>query len=165
MQSSIFFLLLLGVSLGLDAPPELSEVKLVRGNCPLYWFSFNGRCYKYVATRTTWADAEIYCLSQGAHLVSIHSLAEHNFVKSLIRNFDQALGRTWIGLSDIHKEGTWLWTDGCPVVFTKWNAREPNRLFFNEDCVEIGYGKEKNWNDVRCFYKFPSVCATRKPGC
>ncbi|XP_055010887.1 lactose-binding lectin l-2-like [Boleophthalmus pectinirostris] len=165
MQSSIFFLLLLGVSLGLAAPPELSEVKLVQGTCPMSWFNFNGRCYKYVSTRTTWADAEIHCVSQSANLVSIHNLEEHNFVKSLIQNFDHTLGRTWIGLSDIYKEKRWIWTDGCPVVYTKWNAGEPNSKGGNEDCVEICNGNEKNWNDEGCSRNSPSVCASRKPDC
>uniref|UniRef100_A0A4W6EZU1 C-type lectin domain-containing protein n=1 Tax=Lates calcarifer TaxID=8187 RepID=A0A4W6EZU1_LATCA len=86
-----------------------------RGNCPMFWFSFNGRCYKYVSTRLTWADAELQCRSERANLVSIHSLQERNFVKDLIKNFDNAEGRTWIGLSDIHKENRWMWSDGCVV--------------------------------------------------
>uniref|UniRef100_A0A3B4ZHN7 C-type lectin domain-containing protein n=1 Tax=Stegastes partitus TaxID=144197 RepID=A0A3B4ZHN7_9TELE len=83
-----------------------------RGTCPMFWYSYNGRCYKYVASRLTWADAELHCLSEGANLVSIHSLQEHNFVNSLIENFDPARAYTWIGLSDIHKEGSWMWSDG-----------------------------------------------------
>uniref|UniRef100_A0A8C4H7P4 C-type lectin domain-containing protein n=1 Tax=Dicentrarchus labrax TaxID=13489 RepID=A0A8C4H7P4_DICLA len=56
--------------------------------------------YKYVATRLTWADAELYCVSEKANLVSIHR-------------------RSWIRLSDIHKEGRWMWSDG--VADLKWN--------------------------------------------
>ncbi|XP_020794902.2 lactose-binding lectin l-2-like [Boleophthalmus pectinirostris] len=165
MQSSIFFLLLLGVSLGFAAPPELSEVQLVQGTCPMSWFSFNGHCYKYVSNQTTWADAEIYCVSQSSNLVSIHSLEEHNFVKSLIQKFDPILGRTWIGLSDIHKEGAWMWSDGCPVVFTKWFQGQPDNAGGNEHCVEICYGHHNTWNDVPCSNTYASVCATRKLGC
>ncbi|GLD72733.1 lactose-binding lectin l-2-like protein [Lates japonicus] len=84
------------------------EVKLQRGNCSLSWFSFNDRCYKYVSTPMTWADAELNCLSERANLVSIHSLEEQNFVKTLIKTFDPAEKQTWIRLSDIHKEGTWM---------------------------------------------------------
>uniref|UniRef100_A0A8C9ZTL5 C-type lectin domain-containing protein n=1 Tax=Sander lucioperca TaxID=283035 RepID=A0A8C9ZTL5_SANLU len=98
-----------------------NPVELLRGNCPLFWFSFNGRCYKYVATHLTWADAELHCVSEGGNLVSIHSLEEENFIKSLIKNFDHAQGFTWIGLSDIHKEGTWMWSDGSRVDFDFWN--------------------------------------------
>uniref|UniRef100_A0A4W6EUK8 C-type lectin domain-containing protein n=1 Tax=Lates calcarifer TaxID=8187 RepID=A0A4W6EUK8_LATCA len=99
----MLFLFLFGLTLGAVSPSDEREVKLQRGNCPMFWFSFNGRCYKYVSTRLTWADAELYCVSQRANLVSIHSLQEQNFVKNLIKNFDHTEGRTWIGLSDTQK--------------------------------------------------------------
>lgn len=60
----------------------------------------------------TWVDEELFCSSEGANLVSIHSQEEQNFVQTLIQNFDHTMGHTWIRLSDIHKEGRWdvvLW--------------------------------------------------------
>uniref|UniRef100_A0A8C9ZQX3 C-type lectin domain-containing protein n=1 Tax=Sander lucioperca TaxID=283035 RepID=A0A8C9ZQX3_SANLU len=132
------FLFLFGLTLGAVSPSDGNPVELLRGNCPLFWFSFNGRCYKYVATHLTWADAELHCVSEGGNLVSIHSLEEENFIKSLIKNFDHAQGFTWIGLSDIHKEGTWMWSDGSRVDFDFWNNLK--------------------WNDRPCSVTYPSVC-------
>uniref|UniRef100_A0A672YEZ4 C-type lectin domain-containing protein n=1 Tax=Sphaeramia orbicularis TaxID=375764 RepID=A0A672YEZ4_9TELE len=134
-------------------------VKLQRGGCPSFWYTFNGRCYKYVATELNWADAELYCVSQRANLVSIHSLEEHNFIKTLIQNFDHAQGQTWIGLSDTQKEGAWMWSDGCPLDYDLWGKEQPNNLQGNEDCVSFG-GSSK-WHDYPCSETFPSVCATR----
>lgn len=37
-------------------------------------------CYIFVATQVTWQAAEDDCVAQGAHLVSIHSQAEQDFV-------------------------------------------------------------------------------------
>ncbi|XP_015224961.1 PREDICTED: ladderlectin-like, partial [Cyprinodon variegatus] len=108
----ILFLILFALALGSVSTSSEPEIRLERGTCPMSWYSFNGRCYKYVATRMTWAEAELHCVSEGANLVSVHSSAEYDFVKSLIKNFDTAEGRTWIGLSDIHKEGGWMWSDG-----------------------------------------------------
>uniref|UniRef100_A0A8C6SID7 C-type lectin domain-containing protein n=1 Tax=Neogobius melanostomus TaxID=47308 RepID=A0A8C6SID7_9GOBI len=155
----ILLFLLLGVSLGLASPSGLSEVKvkLVRGGCPPFWFSFKGRCYKYVSSHLTWADAELYCVSERANLVSIHSLEEHNFVKSLIQNFDHRQGLTWIGLSDTQKEG-WMWSDGSPVDFSQWNTGEPNNVGGNEDCALVNFGSELKWNDGTCSDRRPSVC-------
>uniref|UniRef100_A0A8C6SG75 C-type lectin domain-containing protein n=1 Tax=Neogobius melanostomus TaxID=47308 RepID=A0A8C6SG75_9GOBI len=103
--------------------------------CPPFGYSFDGRCYKYVATDMTWADAELYCVSQRANLVSIHSLEENNFVKSLIQNFDHSEGHTYIGLSDLHKEGAWMWSDGSLVDFALWHPAQPDNTQAFEHCV------------------------------
>uniref|UniRef100_A0A3P9BHV4 C-type lectin domain-containing protein n=1 Tax=Maylandia zebra TaxID=106582 RepID=A0A3P9BHV4_9CICH len=136
-------------------------VKLQHGNCPPFWWSFNGRCYTYVATPMSWSDAEFHCLSQGANLVSIHNMEEENFVRSLIRNFDRAQRDTWIGLSDVHREGRWMWSDGSVVGFVNWNAGEPNNLEKNEHCVQNNFGPVKKWNDEPCSRGYPSVCVKR----
>ena len=157
----LLFLFLFGLALGAESPSGDHEMKLQRGNCPMFWFSFNGRCYKYVATRKTWADAELHCVSEKANLVSIHSLEEHNFIKSLIKNFDHAEGFTWIGLSDTQKEGGWMWSDGCAVDFVFWNSGEPNNEKGNENCVHNNFGTDLKWNDRPCSLTYPSVCASR----
>ncbi|XP_039876748.1 lactose-binding lectin l-2-like isoform X1 [Simochromis diagramma] len=172
-------LLLFLFSLALGAPSEThsdgSEVKLqlavsssdddrvqlVQGSCPLFWYSFNGRCYKYVATQMSWADAELHCVSQRANLVSIHNQEEEEFVKSLIKNFDHAEGLTWIGLSDIHKEDRWMWSDGCAVSFTYWDARQPDNTDTREHCGHTNYSNLKKWNDNTCSVNLASVCATQ----
>uniref|UniRef100_A0A3P9BIQ1 C-type lectin domain-containing protein n=1 Tax=Maylandia zebra TaxID=106582 RepID=A0A3P9BIQ1_9CICH len=156
-------LLLFLFSLALGAPSESpSDVQLLRGSCPPFWYSFNGRCYKYVATHMSWADAELYCVSQRANLVSIHSREEEEFVKSLIKNFDHAERWTWIGLSDIHKEGRWMWSDGCAVSFVYWDTSEPNNSGTKEHCVHTNDNHTtdtKKWNDCPCSVILPSVCA------
>ncbi|XP_074468878.1 ladderlectin-like [Sebastes fasciatus] len=156
----LLFLFLFGLALGAVSPSEELEVQLQPASCPTFWGSFNKRCYKYVASVMTWADAEIHCRSQGANLVSIHSLNEENFVKSLIKNFDHTEGRTWIGLSDIHKEGTWMWSDGSAVDFVFWSTREPNNHKRREHCVHKNNDNVQRWNDVPCSVTYPSVCAS-----
>ncbi|XP_042291255.1 lactose-binding lectin l-2-like [Thunnus maccoyii] len=157
----LLFLFLFGLALGAESPSGDHEMKLQRGNCPMFWYSFNDRCYKYVSTRMTWADAELHCVSESANLVSIHSLEEQKFVKSLIKNFDHAEGFTWIGLSDTQKEGRWMWSDGSAVNFVFWNSGEPSNGGGNEDCVHNNFGTGLKWNDVPCSKTFPSVCASR----
>ncbi|CAL8324017.1 unnamed protein product [Gadus morhua 'NCC'] len=96
----------------LTEPSTDSDVKLERGSCPSSWFESGTDCYKYVASQFTWADAELYCQSMAANLVSIHLTAEMNFLTTLIENFDPTKGYHWIGFSDAHKEGSWMWSDG-----------------------------------------------------
>ncbi|XP_075962477.1 ladderlectin-like [Anarhichas minor] len=157
----LLFLFLFVLALGAVSPSDDHQALLQDGNCPMFWYSFNNRCYKYVATDMTWVDAEIHCVSQGANLVSIHSLEEQKFVKFLIKNFDLAEGQTWIGLSDIHKEGTWLWSDGSAAKFVCWSKRMPNNGRGNEHCVLTNYPKGLKWNDAACSRTFPSVCGSR----
>ncbi|XP_061597876.1 galactose-specific lectin nattectin-like [Cololabis saira] len=159
MKMLLFFLLCLFP--GAVSPSKEQEVELLRGGCPMFWFSFNGRCYKYVATPMTWADAEFHCLEQGANLVSIHSLEENNFVKMLIGNFDHAERWTWIGLTDIQKEGLWFWSDGSKVSFTDWENGQPDNGPGGENCGQINFGPNKKWNDYICSYTYSSVCKSR----
>ncbi|XP_075962489.1 C-type lection lectoxin-Enh3-like [Anarhichas minor] len=157
----LLFLFLFGLALGAVSPSDDHQVKLQRANCPMFSYSFNGRCYKYVSTRMTWADAELYCVSEGANLVSIHSLEEHNFINFLIKNFDPAEGRTWIGLSDTQKEGRWMWSDGSAVKFVFWHGGEPNNVAGVEHCVHYNFGPELRWNDIPCSHEHTFVCASR----
>ncbi|XP_060948774.1 lactose-binding lectin l-2-like [Limanda limanda] len=157
----ILLLLLFALTLGAVSPSDGPEVRLQRGNCPMFWFSFNNRCYKYVSTQMTWAAAELYCVKEGANLVSIHSLDEDNFVRSLIRNFDHAEGWTWIGLSDLHLEDSWMWSDGSAVDFTFWSSGQPDNSQGGEHCGHNNHINDKKWNDYNCSDNYPSVCASR----
>ncbi|KAK9517700.1 hypothetical protein VZT92_023046 [Zoarces viviparus] len=157
----LLFLFLFGLALGAVPPSDDHKMALRRAGCPLFWYSFNGRCYKYLATDMTWADAEIHCVGEGANLVSIHSLQEQKFVKFLIKNFDPSEAWTWIGLSDIHKEGTWMWSDGSSANFFFWHSGEPNNFKGREDCVHTNFGREIKWNDEPCSHRLQFVCASR----
>ncbi|XP_034052556.1 ladderlectin-like [Gymnodraco acuticeps] len=153
----LVFLFLLGLALGAVSSSDDPQMDQQQDPCPSFWFSFNSRCYKYSNTERTWADAELYCVSQGGNLVSIHSAEEENFVKLLVEISDPAKGATWIGLHDIAKEGRWMWSDGSVATYFNW-YRQPNNSGRGEDCVNNFRGK---WNDVRCSATLPSVCASR----
>ncbi|KAI4792936.1 hypothetical protein KUCAC02_033042 [Chaenocephalus aceratus] len=155
----LVFLFLLGLALGAVSSSDDPQMDQQQDTCPSYWFSFNGRCYRYFNTERTWADAELYCVSQGGNLVSIHNTEEENFVKFLVLSVDSAEGETWIGLHDIAKEGRWMWSDGSVATYSFWSRGQPNNYGRDEDCV-VNNSREK-WNDVRCSKTLPSVCASR----
>ncbi|KAM3874389.1 galactose-specific lectin nattectin-like [Diretmus argenteus] len=122
----LFFLFFLGLALAAVPPSAAHEVQLSQGSCPMSWYSFNNRCYKYVAAKMIWIDAMLTCVSQKANLVSVHSPDENQFVSTLIKNFSPNQVRSWIGLSDLQKEGNWMWSDGSQVDFIQWDEGQPD---------------------------------------
>ncbi|XP_051556326.1 galactose-specific lectin nattectin-like [Myxocyprinus asiaticus] len=133
--------------------------------CSFGWNEFDGRCFKYVATAMTWADAEAHCVSAGANLVSIHDERQYTFIKELIRTYDIAQKDTWIGLSDQYKEGTWFWTDGSRVSYTMWATGQPDHTNWvgrgREHCVGTYYRNNALWNDFLCSHYHPFICVMR----
>ncbi|KAK0150215.1 Lactose-binding lectin l-2 [Merluccius polli] len=59
-----------------------TDLQLQQGSCPMFWYSHDGRCYKYVSSRMAWADAELHCLTLDANLVSIHNANENDFMQT-----------------------------------------------------------------------------------
>ncbi|XP_038667666.1 lectin-like [Scyliorhinus canicula] len=126
-----------------------------------------GYCYKFVSSQMTWADAELYCqsLGQGSHLASVHWKEQNEFLGNLITEAKGQILGTWIGLSDIYKEGTFFWTDGSSADFTSWSTRQPDNYNSTEDCAALGYHNLNAWNDAPCNIKYYSICSYKLPCC
>ena len=114
-----------------------------------------------------WEDGEQFCQESVppplfAHLVSIHSEAENEFVRRLWRQSlpdPAATGALWIGLNDKVSEDTWEWTDGTTADYFNWYSGEPSG---DGDCAiqwkrnQASNGEE--WNDRPCTYESPVIC-------
>ncbi|XP_041103294.1 lectin-like [Polyodon spathula] len=137
------------------------EASMCDGSCLKGWSSFKNKCYQYVKDRKTWADAELYCLSLGGNLASIHSVEDNQAIQNLINNNDASNGYTWIGGSDCFKEGSWYWTDGSKWDYNNWNKGEPNNLGV-ENCLHLNFPVPGGWNDVACSNLYPSVCVSKE---
>nr|BAC54022.1 C-type lectin 1 [Anguilla japonica] len=129
--------------------------------CPEGWKGFNGCCYKHFDLLKNWREAEFYCMIRGGHLASVHSNVEYQFLRELNKASDPQDSMFWIGLTDIRKEGTWVWSDGSAVDFTTWNPGQPDDWQGNEDCVHANVPEQKNWNDVDCSTPYRFICALR----
>ncbi len=67
------------------------------------WVEWEGHCYQIqVHYLRSWQSAEDSCVSQGAHLASIHSQEERWFIQTL-PSYDYG-HLYWIGASDLAKE-------------------------------------------------------------
>uniref|UniRef100_A0A8C7QH54 Neurocan n=1 Tax=Oncorhynchus mykiss TaxID=8022 RepID=A0A8C7QH54_ONCMY len=104
----------------------------------------------YFSHRHTWEDAEKDCRVHSAHLSSITSVTEQEFINGL--GHDNA----WIGLNDR--------THDYSIIENYYNVTylcesQPDNFFAGgEDCVVTIAHEDGKWNDVPCNYNLPYVC-------
>uniref|UniRef100_A0A8C9XK48 Galactose-specific lectin nattectin-like n=1 Tax=Sander lucioperca TaxID=283035 RepID=A0A8C9XK48_SANLU len=127
-------------------------------SCPPDWTQFGSRCFAFYIQTKTWIDAETFCQTAGGNLASIHSDAEHAFIKAFINQVTGTPRTSWIGGFDAVKEGTWLWSDGSKFNYKSWGVGEPNNGGV-ENCLEMNWGGAANWNDRPCTNQASFVCS------
>ncbi|XP_028635558.1 CD209 antigen-like protein B isoform X3 [Grammomys surdaster] len=128
--------------------------------CPWDWTFLLGNCYFFSKSQRNWNDAVTACTEVKAQLVIISNDEEQTFLQQI----SKAKGATWMGLSDLKKEATWLWVDGSTLSsrFQKyWNRGEPNNIG-EEDCVEFA---GDGWNDSKCELKKFWICKKSATPC
>ncbi|XP_071490386.1 snaclec agkisacutacin subunit B-like [Diadema antillarum] len=113
--------------------------------CPSNYNQWNGACYSLrgLQTPSTFPDAEDSCELDGAHLASITSSDEMDYVVSLMAaSSSPEASDSWMGLT---KDGTgsWRWTDGSPVTFTDWGLLGQDQ---GAECARISKGLFGGYN-------------------
>ncbi|XXT25349.1 CotH kinase family protein [Sorangium sp. So ce429] len=103
-----------------------------------------------------WEAAELDCVEQGGHLVSIHDREAQDLVVSGADALQS--GNWWIGLTDVASEGDFQWIDGTPYDHERWASGEPNDAGAGEHCVELASWADGLWNDMPCDAELPYVC-------
>uniref|UniRef100_A0A3Q0RHN5 C-type lectin domain-containing protein n=1 Tax=Amphilophus citrinellus TaxID=61819 RepID=A0A3Q0RHN5_AMPCI len=140
-------------------------------HCPAGWILMNSVCYYFSFSDNgykTWKESRDFCQLHGGDLIIIDSKDEEVssyfcaaliWVDRPIRRQNPSLMGFWIGLRDLHEEGTWKWWDGTFLDEGYWNDGEPNDIG-NEDCAAV-YPREnffKAWNDVKCDAEMKWIC-------
>ncbi|XP_044198434.1 ladderlectin-like [Thunnus albacares] len=144
--------------MALTTADEKSDQVRISTVCPSGWTGFSGRCFLYVQTPLSWADAEKNCLSRGGNLASVHNIDEYHIIQSMILRITHTYPVAWLGGSDAEQQGTWLWSDGSPFSFSYWAPGMPDH-YGSAYCLMMNYGDYKRFDDDACYHRYPSVCA------
>lgn len=87
----------------------------------------------------------VICWKAGGVLAAPRNEAENQALYEILVKTDK---RIWLGMDDMKKEGTFQYSDGGQITYTKWHPGEPNNDQGLEDCVfMLSDGK---WNDSLC---------------
>jgi len=105
----------------------------------------NGHGYQRFDSGLSWNDAADDCESRGAHLVTLGSAQEDQFV---FDNFVYLSASPWLGGTDEGDEGNWRWVTGEPWDYTNWNMHEPNNVGGIEHYLMYFDTTTFGWNDI-----------------
>jgi CotH kinase protein/Lectin C-type domain/Putative metal-binding motif len=115
-----------------------------------------GGTYAFCFKAKNFTDAESDCVTQGGHLVSVHSQTE---LDEIMTTATGLVASAWtVGLHDTATEGTFVWTDGSTLDFQAWSGGEPNDSGSVEDCAQVYGASPWPWNDISCDAVQPYVC-------
>ncbi len=124
-------------------------------------YNYNGNSYFLTTQNESWAAAEAEAITDGGHLVSIHTAAENAFVYNSFASMRSPGDALWIGLYDPTPEADgdggpgsqhakdFVWSDGSAVDYTNWYPGEPNNAGY-EYFGSINWVSQAptTWNDV-----------------
>ncbi|XP_029596017.1 brevican core protein isoform X2 [Salmo trutta] len=121
--------------------------------CEPGWEKFMGFCYRHFTKRQGWEVAEQHCRMCGAHLISVMTPEEQDYINDKYREYQ------WMGLNDRTIEGDFRWSDGNPLLYENWYRGQPDSYFLSgEDCVVMVWHDGGRWSDVPCNYHLSYTC-------
>ena len=146
----------------------LVVISLHKVVCDDVFTNISGSQVMFVNQRMTFEEAETNCKGKGATLVEMWTLEEWKEISEWFG--EQRVHRrtaVWIGLTDIMKEGTFLWISGrnfsSQIGNISWEDGQPNNFIGNQHCAGL-YGKVPKMFDMSCSSKYHSVCQKREAG-
>lgn len=131
--------------------------------CPINWVPYDNSCYQlntHPGQSLNWQQAVNACrVIQGSDLVSIHSSGEQLFLTKQLNDLKSK--NVWIGLNDVVKEGSFVWSDRSTYDYKNWGSYEPGSGWsgYFRDCSKLIVNSQNGtWGTSTCSYKNPYVC-------
>lgn len=103
---------------------------------------------------STFATGRSLCAEAGTAMASPKNAAENAAVHELTKRDSKS---AFLDITDIQREGTFMYADGVPVRYTNWKQGEPNDAHKSEDCTTIT-AENGQWNDLSCDSKSLIIC-------
>lgn len=123
----------------------------------LFWFKIVlytiGKPPLASSPATTFTSHDIYeQIKKQLKRVSLHNVL---FTSADPNN--EPYGGVWIGLNDVVTEGSFHWSDGSQLTYSKWATGQPDNKNGYQNCVEmVVHGG--NWMDTSCGRQLPFIC-------
>ncbi|XP_043911764.1 pulmonary surfactant-associated protein D-like [Protopterus annectens] len=94
---------------------------------------------------SNFANAKLECARAGFRLAAPVTESENKAIEEIVKQSNKV---AWLAISDEKIEGRFVYLDGNPIKYSKWNPGEPNDDHRVEDCVEMQ--TTGRWNDKSC---------------
>ncbi|XP_054851444.1 snaclec rhodocetin subunit alpha-like [Eublepharis macularius] len=131
-----------------------STCPCTQGCCDEGWIQYKDACYlPELQQKRSWSNAEEYCVEREAHLASVHSHEEDNFILHLMGNVK--LRPYWLGAKRIRQgqERHWMWADESPYHY----ERVPNFFHPGENKNNLVAGRLNDQGIILWNYEDGSV--------
>merc|ERR1711894_165469 len=161
---NLIVLLLVGLSYAAAECPR-------RGSSNVEWVERGDSCYYFVATPTSWIEADQYCtyLNPGfanTHLLSIDDSEEQQWIQNYLSTRPEFRQRNfWTSGNIIDRRRGWAWAgNGQQFSYTNWAPGEPNN---SGACAQIWGEFNYQWDDADCYGYINFICEydrSREPG-
>lgn len=121
----------------------------------LHWIKWssneggNDHFYTLTSRADSWTRSETEAKTLGTHLASINTPSEQTFIERTYLHGVNALRPFWIGFTDSAKEGTYLWSNGDPTLYTHWQRGEPNNAGSGEDFTALNWTYARYGGDLQ----------------
>ncbi|MCP3920877.1 MAG: hypothetical protein GY711_35565 [bacterium] len=141
----------------LDAALAHQDLTLLHNGAQWAQSPVNAHWYKRTG-RMDWLEAELLANSWGGHLATIRSAAENDWLRTTFGWVD-----SFVGYTDVHNEGTWVWTSGEPSPYTNWRPGEPDNV--GETDFGIVDASTGEWRDVDLMRRAHGIAEVASDDC